>query len=116
MPDSPYAPPGSRVSDPAEPPRAKPRSVRIAVGCLWTVLVLAAFAVTGAGAFYSAAAAWHVDPVSPPAPVQQAQGVAPVPDRGETLHYTSRVTDKHTGKPIAGAAVVVRSNLAGSAG
>jgi beta-lactamase regulating signal transducer with metallopeptidase domain/uncharacterized GH25 family protein len=34
-------------------------------------------------------------------------------DKGETLHYTGRVTDKATGKPIAGATVTVRRSLYG---
>src|SRR5207249_1970124 len=33
--------------------------------------------------------------------------------KGETLHYTGKVTDKLTGKPIAGATVTVRRSLLG---
>ncbi|HEV3119168.1 MAG TPA: M56 family metallopeptidase, partial [Gemmataceae bacterium] len=33
--------------------------------------------------------------------------------KGETLHYTGKVTDKDTGKPIAGAVVTVRRSLYG---
>ncbi len=34
-------------------------------------------------------------------------------EKGETLHYTGTVTDKDTGKPIAGATVTVRRSLYG---
>jgi beta-lactamase regulating signal transducer with metallopeptidase domain/protocatechuate 3,4-dioxygenase beta subunit len=34
-------------------------------------------------------------------------------EKGETLHYTGKVTDKDTGKPIAGAIVKVRRSLYG---
>jgi RNA polymerase sigma factor (sigma-70 family) len=35
------------------------------------------------------------------------------PDKGETLHYSGKVTDMETGKPIAGAVVTVRRSLYG---
>ena len=34
-------------------------------------------------------------------------------ERGETLHYSGKVTDKETGKPVAGATVTVRRSLYG---
>src|SRR5262249_21387762 len=34
-------------------------------------------------------------------------------EKGETLHYTGKVSDKDTGKPIAGAVVTVRRSLYG---
>lgn len=42
-----------------------------------------------------------------------AKKPAEPPAKGETLDYTGKVTDKDTGKPIAGAEVVVRRSLLG---
>jgi uncharacterized GH25 family protein len=45
-----------------------------------------------------------------PAPKETARKEA---EKGETLHYTGKVVEKETGKPIAGAVVTVRRSLLG---
>src|SRR5262249_23987006 len=39
------------------------------------------------------------------------EGTKEEPKKAEALHYTGKVTDKDTGKPIAGATVTVRRSL-----
>ena len=67
----------------------------------------------------------RLDAAPPPAddPAKGAQAVkdaakpsADAKDAGETLHYKGTVVDKDTGKPIAGATVVVRRSILRSVG
>jgi hypothetical protein len=81
-----------------------------------TALLLMALGIAGAGAL--AHAAWPGDKPPQPAPPQEAKAPetkeAPKPaDKGETLQYSGRVTNKVTSQPIAGATVVVRRSLLG---
>jgi RNA polymerase sigma factor (sigma-70 family) len=83
-----------------------------------TALVLVVFGMAGVGALgYPAWAARQGDPPKQPAPdAPKDAPKAPAPAKevpGETLHYSGKVTDKDTGKPIAGATVTVRRSLLG---
>jgi beta-lactamase regulating signal transducer with metallopeptidase domain/uncharacterized GH25 family protein len=57
----------------------------------------------------------RLDAGAPPAPDKPASKELPKKDadKGETLHYSGKVTDKDTGKPVAGAVVTVRRSLYG---
>src|SRR5262249_27294182 len=87
-----------------------------------TALVLT-LGVVGIGAFgYTARAAWsghHPSGTAPQAPPREDPKDVPkaalpaTPAANETLHYAGKVTDKDTGKPIAGATVTVRRSLLG---
>lgn len=75
----------------------------------WTcgAVLVAAALVAGSSAVRLAAAPAAADD-------KQADPKKPAdPPAGETLNYTGKVTDKDTGKPIAGATVVVRRSLLG---
>jgi beta-lactamase regulating signal transducer with metallopeptidase domain/protocatechuate 3,4-dioxygenase beta subunit len=81
--------------------------------CLWTwnaAAVLAGLAVLGLCSAVRLDAA--DEPAAKEAPAAKKAPEQP-PAKGETLHYTGRVTDKDTGKPIAGATVTVRRSLLG---
>ena len=78
-------------------------------------------AAAAAAAVIVVASGLRLDAAAPPeakAPAKEAkavQDVAKTPGdpkpSGETLHYTGTVKDKDTGKPIAGATVVVRRSI-----
>ena len=78
-------------------------------------------AASVAAAVIVVASGLRLDAAAPPRPRPPRQEVKPVQDvaktpgdpkpSGETLHYTGTVRDKDTGKPIAGATVVVRRSV-----
>jgi protocatechuate 3,4-dioxygenase beta subunit len=68
-------------------------------------------------ALLAAVSAVRLDASAPPVPDKDARKKAPkareAPKDIKAVHYSGKVTDKETGKPIAGATVVVRRSLYG---
>ena len=81
---------------------------------VWTfsAVLLALGFVVGASAIRLTAGDTPAKPTDEKKP-EDAKKPADPPAKGETLNYSGKVTDKDTGKPIAGATVVVRRSILG---
>jgi RNA polymerase sigma factor (sigma-70 family) len=78
-----------------------------------TVFLITALGVAGSVGYPAWAALEGDPPPATPAAPQPPAAAAKPTTKGETLNYSCRVTDKDTGKPIAGATVTVRRSVLG---